>query len=152
MADGFKISVKKQRLIDKLHRLVPAARIEVTKAAIKGAEDVATLARRLVPRDTGQLAATIQVEPKTDGYGAVVVAGDKKAYYARFVEFGTQAATAGGRVADNRKGGGRTRKSMRTHPGTKAQPFLFPAARLLKKKNMARIGRAITKAAKQVAG
>jgi len=55
--------------------------------------------------------------------------------YARFVEFGT-------------KGGGKNRPD---HPGTTARPFLFPAYRILKKRIVGRIRRAVKAAAKEAA-
>lgn len=152
MADGVRISVKRQSLIDRLNKLVPAARVEVTAAAMKGAEDVASLARRFAPKRSGALAASIQAEAKPEGLGARVTAGGTSATRrtvragvdvfvdtAFFAEFGTKPHRNKGKFAGSR------------HPGTKKHPFLFPAARMLKKKNLARVSRAITKAAKQVA-
>jgi HK97 gp10 family phage protein len=76
-----------------------------------------------------------------------VYAGDDAAFYARFVEFGTAPGTKGQRAS-----GKRPRKVMRTHPGTRAQPFFFPVIRARKKLAKGRVARAARKAMKEIAG
>lgn len=149
MADGVKLSIRKGRLLDRFEALVPAARQEVTAAAMKGAEDVRDLARRFVPVDKGALRDSIEAEAIPGRLGARVVAGDEDTEvrqgsgvgwnYARGVEFGTKRHRVGGKF----KGA--------WHPGSKPRPFLFPAARLLRRRNKNRIGRAMGKAARRVA-
>jgi hypothetical protein len=58
---------------------------------------------------------------------------------ARLEEFGVAPHKNKGKFAGSR------------NPGVKPHPFLFPAARLLKKKNKARISRAMGLAARKVA-
>jgi len=137
--------------LDKLKRkfsaLPEAMQAEIRKAQEAGAEDMAGMARRLVPHDSGALEASIgwtYGDPPTGSIGGgggskappsqatgtgtdriSVYAGDAKAYYARWVEFGTVA-----------------------RPAT---PFFFPAYRALKKKNKSRNTRAMSKVAKRIA-
>ncbi|WKL57240.1 HK97 gp10 family phage protein [Asticcacaulis sp. ZE23SCel15] len=81
-----------------------------------------------------------------------VYAGDDRAFYARWVEFGTKAGTRDktpmrdrlkrrGRRIDNRSG-------TYQHPGTRPNPFFFPVVRLYKKKLAGRVRRAGNKAFK----
>jgi HK97 gp10 family phage protein len=80
-----------------------------------------------------------------------VWAGNERAYYARWVEFGTQASTVGQRVADKRrKKTGATRIAKRSHSGTRAQPFFYPAYRAMKKTVTSRIQRAVNAAVRKV--
>lgn len=66
-----------------------------------------------------------------------IYAGDEKAFYARWVEFGTAAHENGGRFQGT------------DHPGTVAQPFFFPAYRAHKKTVIAGMRKAIRSAVKQ---
>lgn len=82
----------------------------------------------------------------------IYVDTDKRsgAYYGPFVEFGTEAGQRGGRasyvgLAQNRRG----RTQRRTHPGTRAQPFFWPAYRSLRRRVRGRITRAINRALKR---
>lgn len=148
--DTVKISFKRGQFLAKFTKLVPAARVEVTAAALKGAEDVAGLAKHLVRSD--RVKASIKAVPLEERLAAMVTAGDATTLVparqgsgefvslARLEEFGVPPHTVGGKF----KGA--------HHPGVKPHPFLFPAARLLKKKNKARIARAIGQAARKVAG
>lgn len=61
---------------------------EVDDAIKQGAELVAAAAKANVPKRTGDLAAAIHVE-NTGRQEYTVVAGDRSAFYAHFVEFGT---------------------------------------------------------------
>lgn len=113
--------------------------------------DMVETARSLVPVDTGLLLNGI-VGEEIDGHfefraSAVRTSASGKAQedYAHFVEFGTSGgergqayqsvdegsilhdlygASAGSAFATRRRG----RKSARSHPGTEAQPFFYPAA------------------------
>jgi len=159
------------RLKEKILKLSPAIRKAVEAAVLQGAQDVAATARRLVPVDTGKLresiGATLGEAPSTKATQALrggrsksskeegaiiatVYAGNDEAFYAGFVEFGTRPSTAGERVeskgAKQSKSG---RVARRTHPGTTAAPFFFPAFRANKKRAKSRISRAISKAIKE---
>lgn len=68
------------------------------------------------------------------------------AFYATWVEFGTQAGVAGSRTASS-TGGRRSRGVKRTHPGTVAQPYFWPAYRAMRQGIRAGMSKAINKAA-----
>lgn len=126
----------KDRLFAKLRALRPKTTFELAKAAAVSANEVAELAKRLVPIDDGVLRNSIVAKP---GEGmapsARVEAGDGDAFYARWVEFGTAPHTM---------------SNGTQHPGNKPQPFLFPAYRLLKRKLVRRFGSSIGKAVRAV--
>ena len=73
--------------------------------------------------NSGVLGAATRGDPDLT---AIVTAGDEKAYYSRFAEFGTVK--------------------------TQAQPFFYPAWRASRKKIRSNISRASNSAAKKVAG
>jgi HK97 gp10 family phage protein len=147
-------------------RAIPTeVRRAVQPAMERAAEEVCDIARALCPVDDGKLRASIGWTWGAPPEGAMalgavrdgaalsitIYAGNDEAFYARFVEFGTQGGTSGERVAggagnrQSKKG----RISYRTHPGSPAQPFFYPAWRLGKKRAVARINRAISKAIRE---
>lgn len=81
----------------------------------------------LAPEDTGNLKSSIDFNITKEGLGGEVFAS---AEYAPDVEFGTQPhkiqAKNGGVLAFKKNGKTVFAKSV-NHPGTAAQPFLFPA-------------------------
>lgn len=89
-------------------------------------------ARSRVPVDSGELrdSLRIQTKGKSKKFGWVrvnLVAGNKKAWYAHMVEFGTvrhmiKPRKAGGSLFF----GGESRKSV-DHPGARQRPFMRPA-------------------------
>lgn len=137
----------KIRGIDKLkakaNRLPAQARAHIAEALEKAANIIVTDMKRGVPVDDGDLRDSIKWDkvPDTDGTAIQITAGDGDAYYASFVEFGT-------------KGGSRKRKdasgSVTTyqHPGTRAQPFFFPAVRMNRTRTRRLISAGYRKAAK----
>lgn len=131
--------VKLQR---KLDRLPAFAKKHIKLALEQSAEEIISLAKSLVPVDQGELRKSIGwtwgKAPKgaltlgkvaEAGLGGdmtiTVYAGDSEAYYARWVEFGTQKMGA--------------------------QPYFFPSYRANKKSVRRRVRRAVTQAAKQTA-
>lgn len=132
------------KLKAKAKRLPDRARVHISDAMGRAAKVIVTDMRRGVPVDDGDLRDSIKWEavPDTDGTAVQIVAGDKEAYYARFVEFGT-------------KGGARKRKdksgstSSYQHPGTTAQPFFFPAVRMNRTRVRRMISAGYRKAAKE---
>lgn len=166
------MSVKIERrkaLVEKLKRIPARARAEIRKALASGAAEMAATARAFAPVRSGDLRNSIgftfgAYKPEnsnvrglaaTGGIGdpdltVTVHAGDAKAFYAAFVEFGTKPHTlaAGARL----KNGKANRKARQgngpLHPGAKPSPFFFPSYRLLKPRIKGRISRATTKAAK----
>jgi len=158
------------RLIAKLNKLPAAIKAEIRKPMERGADEITAMQRSMVPIDDGDLLDSINwvygeapkgaltAGKKTDDSGTIndlkitIFAGNEKAYYARWVEFGTQAANVGGRVADRRsRNPFATRKSYRTHSGTPAQPFFYPALRFMRKRIARQIKSAAVKAIKKVA-
>ena len=65
--------------------LAKDTRVKLLKILARNASDAATIARQLVPVDTGHLRSTIAVSQSAGGVVRLVVG----AYYAHFVEFGT---------------------------------------------------------------
>jgi len=166
--------LNRDRLRAKLRALSPDIKKHIQPAMEKGAGDIVAMARNLVPvgRSRALLNSidwswgaaprgSISVSSGLIAGGLAdlksnllitVYAGNEVAYYARWVEFGTQAATFGGRVADRRTNRpGATRKSYRTHPGTPAQPFFYPSYRAYRRSVSNRITRAVRSAILRVA-
>lgn len=126
------------RFLKAMQALPVQVRKELKTAIQKSANELADAQRRLAPVDDGELKKSIKVEYGTrKGRGgatvagdpeltATVSAGDKDAFYAPFVEFGT------------------------SQPGSKAQPFFFPTYRALKKRIKGRLTRAMRKGLKNV--
>ena len=135
---------RREQLKAKMLALPQAIRLELRKALETSADEMADVARRFAPIDSGDLRASIgytfgnymadnaNVRGVTGGGGAgdndltvTVHAGSKAAFYASFLEFGTV--------------------KMAAHP------YFFPAYRLTKKRVKSRISRATTAAARKVA-
>lgn len=156
-----------ERLKARIAALPEETRKEMQAALLKGGEEIADAARRFVPKRGGALLKSIGVtlgnySPENANVRGVSVggghdlavtvhAGDAKAFYAAWVEFGTKphnVAKGGGTKKGQRQaraGGGRP------HPGAAPNPFFFPAYRLNKKRALSRVKRAIGKAARKVA-
>ncbi len=144
--------------LDRLNRKLAALPVVVKKrireAMEQGAAEIVAMAKSFCPADSGALrdsidwtwgkapkgAMTIATVTSTGNELTITVyAGDGEAYYARFVEFGTAAHTAGGKFEGA------------TIPAVAAQPFFYVSYRANRKKVKSRITRAINKAAKEVA-
>lgn len=152
----------------RFQRRMQAIPVEVRRvvrpAMERSAEEVCDIARGLCPVDDGKLrasigwtwgappAGSIALGSVRDGAALAITiyAGNDEAFYARFVEFGTQGGVAGQRISSTGAGQAKAgRKSYRTHPGSPAQPFFYPAWRLGKKRALARVNRAIGKAIRE---
>lgn len=161
MADIVTITGK-DKLKRKLERLPEAFKAAAIAAMTKSANDMVAMMKRLVPVDDGNLRNSIgwtfgeppqgsriitQTKPlKSAGdIRLTVYAGNDEAFYARWVEFGTAPHTLG-----RRQGKGKP-KTGALHPGSKAQPFFFPAYRIHAKKIKSRLTRALNKEAKRIA-
>lgn len=125
---GYKIP-RRDRLFAKLRRLAPETDREVATAVAKGAEEVASTAQQFAAVASGELRDSIgwQMDKSRLNIVATVSAD---ALHARWVEFGTKGGVLGSQPA---------------------QPFMFPAYRLLRRRVRSRIGRAVGKAARKVA-
>lgn len=133
-----------------LRKLSPTASDEIQKALDKGAGEVKALASSIAPRDDGELQQAIEVRsgdaggPAQGAFTAFRAAlsgvapqmvrrigvfpdlNGGKAFYARWVEFGTST-------------------------GRPAQPFLMPAYATLRRRIQGRVKRAINRGIKEVA-
>lgn len=131
-----------QRLRRKLEAIPDFARKAISEGLEENARELVAAQKRVAPRDDGDLIASIKYEWTQPGRqsaetrasvkGSVqlsidVTAGDDKAYYARWVEFGTR--------------DGRTPK----------QPFFFPTYRVNIRRFRSRITRKINQAYKRQA-
>jgi HK97 gp10 family phage protein len=152
----------KFRGVDKLKRKLRAipqiAREEIHVALQQSAAEMADTAKNFAPVKSGTLRNSIGYtsgaykaeNANVRGVGGggklndkdltvTIHAGDAKAYYAAFVEFGTAPHTNKGKFAGSH------------NPGASARPFFFPAYRLVKKRVTSKISRATSRAAKKVA-
>ncbi|WP_020185065.1 HK97-gp10 family putative phage morphogenesis protein [Methylopila sp. 73B] len=111
-----------------LLKTIPAqVKAEVAKALDKAADEMASGAKALAPEgETGDLETSIRVEAGPDELSRTVVAGGAAVDYPTFVEFGT--------------------------PTADAEPFFWPAFRLLRKRREGQIHRAMNRALKDFAG
>ncbi len=122
----------------KMTKSIPrAVRRHIRAALEKSANEIVALAKRFVPVDEGDLRDSIGwtwgdppsgtvTLASSDGFGSeriTIFAGDNKAFYAAWVEFGTKVAAA--------------------------HPYFFPAYRFRKKTVKRRISRALTKGLKE---
>lgn len=137
----------------KLSKRLAAIPTEILKyvhpALIKGAGDLADVARALVAVADGDLKASIIVTPPggttpayAEGGGrrvagenqALVTAGNSSTRHGHLIEFGTDPHLNSGQFSGTQ------------HPGTDAHPFLYPAARLTEARTRRRIARAVGQA------
>lgn len=123
----------------KLTQTIPErVRIRTRAAMEKGADEIVAMAKSLVPVDSGDLRDSIgwtwgdapkgsivlaSSAPDRGGERITIYAGNDEAYYARWVEFGTQ-------------------KNL-------PSPFFFPSYRALKRRVKGRITREMRKAIKE---
>jgi HK97 gp10 family phage protein len=170
------------KLIRKFQQLPPRAEKEIRLAMEAGADEVVTLAKSLAPlgkatgRDSsnnpGRLRdsigwvwggsvpkGSIKLGSVSSGSGRrpgdlviTIFAGDDKAFYARWVEFGTRPHTIKAKDAPTLTRAGINFGTSVSHPGAStSNAFFYPAYRALRKKIKARISRAVNKSARDVA-
>ena len=134
---------------------IPATVLEALRpAVVQAAEDLAATARSLAPEAEGDLKASIVVTPpgaETPAYAegggrriaggnqALITVGNPEQRHGHLFEFGTKPHVNAGQFAGTQ------------HPGTAAQPFLLPAARLTEDRARRRIARAIGQAVRKAA-
>lgn len=143
------------RLNRKLAKLPAVARQMIRKAMEAKANEIVALMKNLVPVDDGTLRdsigwtwgkapkgsltiASVQATGDSD-MTLTIYAGNKEAFYARWVEFGTARHENGGLFAGS------------IHPGTTAQPFFFVSWRANKRRTVRAIRKASRDSAKKVA-
>jgi len=143
------------RLLAKMAALPAEVRSAIKQALAEGADEITDMQKRLAPVKSGELRDSIKQTwgggrerysslNATSGAGdpdltVRISAGNTKVRYAHLIEFGTRPHINGGKFAGT------------LHPGTRAQPFFYPAYRALKRRVKSRITRATTKAARKVA-
>lgn len=135
----------------KLIRLKEQTAAEVRPAMERAADQIVASMKNLVPVDDGTLRDSIgwtwgdapkrsfSVSTQIGSNKLTIFAGSEKAYYARWVEFGTAAHEAGGKF----KGA--------QNPGARAQPFFFPSYRANRRQVKTMIRKAIRDAVKKAA-
>lgn len=133
------------RIVAKLKQ-IPAVAVDAARVAMEeGAEEICDFMRQLVPEKSQTLRNSIgwtwgDVPPgafmideirsgpnQGEQYAKLqikIYAGSKEAFYARFVEFGTQPHSLARNASVER---GKRQSTGAGHPGTAAQPFFFPA-------------------------
>lgn len=131
------------QLNDILNSLPEKIERNIVRSALRsGLKQMKVEAEALVPIRTGALRQSLKIKTKINKGRpiAALTVGDKKAWYAHLVEFGTgsfyegKGKSVGGPYKINAKkggalfigGNGNPVKSV-THPGAKAQPFMRPA-------------------------
>ncbi len=145
----------RNRLLRKMKALPEEARQEIGKAVRESAAELVAAQKRLAPRRTGALAASIVATvggslPKYASVGvgtasadpdltAIISAGNTAVRYAHLVEFDTAPHLNKGLFEGSQ------------HPGTRAQPFFYPPFRANRRRVKSRITRATRKAARKVA-
>lgn len=112
------MSRDRDRYLNRLKKVAPAIKRRVNVALEQGAAEYAAMMKRLAPREQGDLIASITFYARLDGEGLVwiVQAGDEKAFYPKWVEFG--------------------------HDKAAARPFFYPTVRALRRRVKARVTRA----------
>lgn len=143
------------RLKRKLAKLPAVAKQMIRQAMEAKANEIVAMMKNLVPVDDGTLRdsigwtwgkapkgsltlASVQATGDSD-MTLTIYAGNKEAFYARWVEFGTARHANGGLFADS------------IHPGTTAQPFFFVSWRANKRRTVRAIRKASRDSAKKVA-
>ncbi|OAE40664.1 HK97-gp10 family putative phage morphogenesis protein [Agrobacterium tumefaciens] len=143
------------RLKRKLAKLPAVAKQMIRQAMEAKANEIVAMMKNLVPVDDGTLRdsigwtwgnapkgsltlASVQATGDSD-MTLTIYAGNKEAFYARWVEFGTARHENGGLFAGS------------IHPGTTAQPFFFVSWRANKRRTVRAVRKASRDAAKKVA-
>jgi HK97 gp10 family phage protein len=121
----------------------------------RAAEQIVAMMKNLVPVDNGtlrdsigwtwgkapkgSLAVAAIKGGKADGLTITIYAGNDKAYYARWVEFGTSPRANGGKFSGTK------------NPGTRARPFFYVSWRANKRSAKRIVRKGVRDAAKKVA-
>ncbi|MBA5779494.1 HK97 gp10 family phage protein [Stappia sp. F7233] len=144
MADGVSLKTRSvDRSLARLRRVVPELDAEINKANEASANEMADLARRLAPKRSGDYAASINAKKVEDGQAtfvntsrtprgvsttsrtisATAAWGIFASWIWTFLEFGTRNASA--------------------------QPHIFPAYRLIRRRHLRRARRALSVAVRK---
>lgn len=122
------------------------------QALLDGARIIAEEAKQNVPVDSGDLKNSIKAlrggnKNKKGQIMARVRAGNKKAYYAHMIEFGTAAhvikSKNGGMLKFTASDGKTVKTPSVNHPGIKASPFMRPALDVKEREAVLAVGNRI---------
>ncbi len=137
-------------LMRHLNEIAPNAEKYAAEAKLEVVKEAASIISADAPYDSGDYMQNIKGERQADNPNHAPIVGTKSkdpdaaAVYApfiwRFLEFGTQAHENRGQYAGT------------MHPGTTAQPHVFPAWRQFKPTAKKRINAAINRAVKEAQG
>lgn len=143
------------KLDRKLKRLPTVAKTHIQSEMEKTADSIVSMMKSLVPKDDGTLMDSIGWTWGKAPKGSMVIAavksglagdltltiyaGSAKAYYARWVEFGTAAHVNGGMFKGTK------------NPGTNARPFFYVSWRANKKSAVRAVRKATRASARKVA-
>ena len=161
--------MKKDAVFETLRKTLPDAMMaELAGGAVEAGAEMVQLARAFAPERSGELKASIvmtKAGEKTPAYsqpggatvvpsGAVLItAGNSRVRHAHLVEYGAAAHdNSGGPETKTGRLRSRPAGTIRSHPGTKGQPFFWPAYRLIRKKAKSRMVRRLNRAVRQVTG
>jgi hypothetical protein len=135
-------------LMRRLNELAPNAERYAAEAKLEAVKEAANLISADAPHDSGEYMTEIKGERQADNPNIAPVVGrkskdpDATAVYApwiwRFLEFGTKAHINKGRFAGTQ------------HPGTPAQPHVFPTWRAFKPRAKKMVNAAINRAVREV--
>lgn len=109
-----------RKVLARFRKLPLDVRRQVRPSIVSGAEDIRDMAQRFAPIDDGDLRDSIVTRRGDHELAELVTAGNRQAFYARFVEFGT--------------------------PTRSATPYFFPSYRALRRRVRARIAQAVRRA------
>lgn len=147
---AFKARVSREKLMRRLNELVPNAEIYAAEAKLEVVKEAANMISAAAPYDTGDYMSEIKGERQADNPNHAPIVGTQSkdpnatAVYApfiwRFLEFGTKAHINKGRFAGTE------------HPGTAAQPHVFPTWRGYRKAAMKKVRDAINRAVREAQG
>jgi HK97 gp10 family phage protein len=146
----------RESMLRKLKAIQGLPRTRMKEALNQNAQEISDAQKRLVSVDDGDLRRSIgytfgDYRPENSNVRGVssagggdpdltvtIHAGDAKAFYAAFIEFGTQGPyTIKGRFEGA------------THPGIRAQPFFYGPYRAYRKRAKSRLTRAMRKAIRE---
>lgn len=151
----------------RLRKLVPDAENEAAKAQEAAAKELAEAIRARAPHVSGNYAASIEagkLAGRNDGRKPIGIQATKDPnawgifadFVWRFLEFGTKAHTIkakrGGLLAVRGANGRVSFVEKVEHPGTRAQPHIFPTYRAYRKRIRRRVATAINKAVRRAKG
>lgn len=119
-----------RELDDQLQTLAPKLQKNVQRTALRaGAKVFLGEVQARIPVASGQLRASARITSRVQAgtVSASVKVGNFVAWYAHIVEFGTRPHVIRARPGNAMRFGGVTTRRV-DHPGTRARPFMRPAA------------------------